>query len=60
LLSVIPQGTAPLQIHAMPDLRVFGFTFLVSVVTRLISASCRLCRAPRQISPAHSKTRPAP
>ena len=36
LLSVMPQGTAPLPIHATPDLRVFAFTFLVSVLTGII------------------------
>jgi predicted permease len=33
LLSVMPQGAAPLPIRATPDLRVFGFTLLVSVLT---------------------------
>ncbi|MCW5964298.1 MAG: ABC transporter permease [Bryobacterales bacterium] len=33
LLSVMPQGSSPLSIHASPDLRVFLFTFLVSVAT---------------------------
>lgn len=36
LLSVMPQGTSPLPIHATPDLRVFAFTLLVSVVTGII------------------------
>jgi len=36
LLKVMPQGNAPLQIHATPDLRVFAFTFLVSVITGVV------------------------
>ena len=36
LVSVMPQGTSPLPIHATPDLRVFAFTFLVSVLTGFI------------------------
>lgn len=36
LLSVMPQGSAPLSIQALPDLRVFAFTFLVSVLTGVI------------------------
>jgi predicted permease len=36
LLSVMPQGSAPLPIQALPDLRVFAFTFLVSVLTGVI------------------------
>lgn len=36
LLSVMPQGASPLPIQAMPDLRVFGFTLLVSVLTGVI------------------------
>ena len=36
LLSVMPQGSAPLPVHAAPDLRVFGFTFLVSVLTGVV------------------------
>jgi predicted permease len=36
LLSVMPQGTAPLPIHATPDLRVFAFTLLVSVITGIV------------------------
>lgn len=36
LLGVMPQGTSPLPIHAAPDLRVFAFTFLVSVATGII------------------------
>jgi predicted permease len=36
LLRVMPQGSAPLPIHAAPDLRVFAFTFLVSVITGIV------------------------
>src|SRR5438128_7739613 len=36
LLSVLPQGSSPLAIDASPDLRVFGFTFLVSALTGVI------------------------
>lgn len=36
LLSVMPQGGSPLPIHATPDLRVFAFTFAVSVLTGII------------------------
>jgi predicted permease len=36
LLSVMPQGAAPLPIKATPDLRVFAFTLLVSIVTGAI------------------------
>lgn len=36
LLSVMPQGAAPLPIAATPDLRVFGFTMLVSLLTGVI------------------------
>ncbi|MBC8166624.1 MAG: ABC transporter permease [Bryobacteraceae bacterium] len=36
LLTVMPAGTSPLSIHATPDLRVFAFTFLVSVLTGII------------------------
>ncbi len=33
LLSLMPQGVTPLPIRASPDLRVFAFTFLVSLAT---------------------------
>jgi predicted permease len=36
LLSLIPQAAAPLAINASPDLRVFGFTFLMSTLTGVI------------------------
>jgi predicted permease len=36
LLSVMPQGVAPLPIKAIPDLRVFAFTLLVSLLTGVI------------------------
>jgi predicted permease len=36
LMRVMPQGAAPLPIHATPDLRVFAFTFLVSVITGIV------------------------
>lgn len=36
LLSVMPQGTSPLPIHATPDLRVFAFTLLVAVMTGVV------------------------
>jgi predicted permease len=36
LLSVMPQGAAPLPIKATPDLRVFAFTILISVLTGVI------------------------
>jgi predicted permease len=36
LLTVMPQGTAPLPIKASPDMRVFAFTLLVSVLTGII------------------------
>src|SRR5262249_36934858 len=36
LLSVLPQGSSPLAIGASPDLRVFGFTFLISALTGVI------------------------
>jgi predicted permease len=36
LLSAMPRGAAPLLIKATPDLRVFAFTLLISVVTGLI------------------------
>jgi predicted permease len=36
LLSIMPQGTAPLTITAVPDMRVFGFTLLVSVLTGIV------------------------
>jgi predicted permease len=36
LLNVLPQGSSPLAIDASPDLRVFGFTFLMSALTGVI------------------------
>jgi predicted permease len=36
LLSVMPRGAAPLPIHATPDLRVFAFTFFVSLATGIV------------------------
>jgi predicted permease len=36
LLSVMPQGASPLPIRATPDLRIFGFTFLISVLTGIV------------------------
>jgi predicted permease len=36
LLSVMPQSAAPLPIKANPDLRVFAFTFLVSLLTGIV------------------------
>lgn len=36
LVSVMPQGSSPLPIQATPDLRVFGFTLLVSVMTGVL------------------------
>ncbi|HYI97617.1 MAG TPA: FtsX-like permease family protein, partial [Bryobacteraceae bacterium] len=36
LLSVMPQGAAPLPIAATPDLRVFAFTLLVSMLTGVL------------------------
>jgi predicted permease len=36
LLSLLPQGSSPLAIDASPDLRVFGFTFLISALTGVI------------------------
>jgi predicted permease len=36
LLSVMPQGAAPLPIHATPDLRVFAFTLLISLLTGVV------------------------
>lgn len=36
LLNVMPQGPTPLPITATPDLRVFLFTFLVSVLTGIV------------------------
>jgi predicted permease len=36
LLNLLPQGSSPLSINASPDLRVFGFTFLVSALTGII------------------------
>lgn len=36
LLSVMPQATSPLPIHADPDLRVFVFTFAVAMLTGVI------------------------
>lgn len=36
LLSLLPQGGAPLPIHPTPDLRVFAFTFLISVLTGVV------------------------
>jgi predicted permease len=36
LLSVMPQGASPLAIKATPDLRVFGFTLAVSLLTGIV------------------------
>ena len=36
LLSLLPQGSSPVAIDASPDLRVFGFTFLISALTGVI------------------------
>jgi predicted permease len=36
LLNVMPKGSSPLPIKAIPDLRVFAFTFLISVVTGVV------------------------
>src|SRR5438445_9036551 len=36
LLNLMPQGGSPLAINATPDLRVFGFTLLVSTLTGVI------------------------
>jgi predicted permease len=36
LLSLMPQGASPLAIRATPDLRVFAFTFLVSLATGIV------------------------
>jgi len=36
LLGVLPQGSSPIAIDASPDLRVFGFTFLISALTGVI------------------------
>src|SRR5882724_8185902 len=36
LLRLLPQGSSPLAIDASPDLRVFGFTLLVSALTGVI------------------------
>ena len=36
LLNVMPQGAAPLPIEATPDLRVFAFTLLVSMLTGVL------------------------
>jgi predicted permease len=36
LLSLMPQGAAPLPIRAIPDLRIFAFTFFVSLATGIV------------------------
>jgi predicted permease len=36
LLSLLPQGSSPLPITPAPDLRVFAFTFAVSIMTGII------------------------
>ncbi|HTM49203.1 MAG TPA: ABC transporter permease [Bryobacteraceae bacterium] len=36
LLSLLPQGGSPLALGSSPDLRVFGFTFLVSTLTGVL------------------------
>lgn len=36
LLSLLPQGTSPLALTALPDFRVFAFTFAVSVLTGIL------------------------
>jgi predicted permease len=36
LLSLLPQGTSPLALQSSPDLRIFAFTFTVSVLTGIL------------------------
>jgi predicted permease len=36
LLSLLPQGTSPLALQAVPDLRVFTFTLVISIGTGIL------------------------
>ena len=47
MIALIPVGTAPLLITATPDLRILGFTLVLTVVTALVFGLLPAFRASR-------------
>ena len=47
LLSLLPTGTFPLDLHLTPDIRLLGFSFLVSLATGLICGIVPALKATR-------------
>ncbi len=47
LLALIPVETTPLMLHATPDLRIMGFTFVLTLVTGIVFGLVPALRASR-------------
>jgi len=47
LLALIPAETAPLMLHATPDVRIMGFTFALTLVTGIVFGLVPALRASR-------------